>query len=63
MQKLKSLGCHRVEISRNYIGKEIRPAEVMCWVTTQVHPIKAEDSAIGLVKYANESRMKTATMI
>ena len=25
----------------------------MCWAATQVHPIKAEDSAIGLVKYAN----------
>jgi len=47
------LGCHCVEIARNYIGKEIRPVEVMCWAATQVHPIKAEDSAIGLVKYAN----------
>ena len=47
------LGCHCVEISRNYIGKEIRPVEVMCWAATQVHPIQAEDSAIGLVKYAN----------
>jgi predicted dehydrogenase len=47
------LGCHCVEIARNYIGKEIRPLEVMCWAATQVHPIKAEDSAIGLIKYAN----------
>ncbi|HWZ16713.1 MAG TPA: Gfo/Idh/MocA family oxidoreductase [Mucilaginibacter sp.] len=47
------LGCHCVEIARNYIGKEIRPVEVMCWAATQVHPIQAEDSAIGLVKYAN----------
>jgi len=47
------LGCHCVEIARNYIGKEIRPVEVMCWAATQVHPIKAEDSAIGIVKYAN----------
>ena len=47
------LGCHCVEISRNFIGKQIRPVEVMCWSATQVHPIKAEDSAIGLVKYAN----------
>jgi predicted dehydrogenase len=47
------LGCHCVEIVRNYIGKEIRPVEVMCWMATQVHPIKAEDSAIGLIKYAN----------
>ncbi|HWZ04349.1 MAG TPA: Gfo/Idh/MocA family oxidoreductase [Mucilaginibacter sp.] len=47
------LGCHCIEIARNYIGKNIRPVEVMCWAATQVHPIKAEDSAIGLVKYAN----------
>jgi predicted dehydrogenase len=47
------LGCHCVEIARNYIGKEIRPLEVMCWTATQVHPISAEDSAIGLIKYAN----------
>jgi predicted dehydrogenase len=47
------LGCHCVEISRNYIGKNIRPVEVMCWADTRVHPIDAEDNAIGLVKYAN----------
>ncbi len=47
------LGCHCVEISRNFIGKEVRPLEVMCWADTQVHPIEAEDHAIGLVKYAN----------
>ncbi len=47
------LGCHCVEISRNFIGKNIRPAEVMCWADTRVHPIDAEDNAIGLVKYEN----------
>ncbi|MBC7887270.1 MAG: Gfo/Idh/MocA family oxidoreductase [Ferruginibacter sp.] len=47
------LACHCVEISRNFIGKEIKPLEVMCWAATQVHPIEAEDHAIGLVKYAN----------
>ena len=47
------LGCHCVEISRNFIGKNIKPIEVMCWADTQVHPIDAEDHAIGLVKYAN----------
>jgi predicted dehydrogenase len=29
------------------------PVEVMCWAATQVHPIDAEDNAIGMVKYAN----------
>ncbi len=47
------LGCHCVEISRNFIGKNIKPVEVMCWADTQVHEIDAEDNAIGLVKYAN----------
>lgn len=47
------LGCHCVEIGRTYIGKDIRPVEVMCWADTQVKPIDAEDHAIGLVKYAN----------
>ncbi len=47
------LGCHCVEISRNFIGKDIRPIEVMCWADTRMHPIDAEDNAIGLVKYAN----------
>ncbi len=47
------LGCHCVEIARTYIGKDIRPVEVMCWADTQVKPIEAEDHAIGLVKYEN----------
>ncbi len=47
------MGCHCIEIGRNFIGKEVRPLEVMCWGDTQVHPIEAEDSAVGLVKYAN----------
>ncbi len=45
------LGCHCVEISRNFIGKNVRPVEVMCWADTQVKPIDAEDHAIALVKY------------
>jgi predicted dehydrogenase len=47
------LGCHCIEISRNFIGKDLRPMEVMCWADTQVHPIEAEDSAVGLVRYAS----------
>src|SRR5690348_18463151 len=49
------LGCHCVEITRSYIGKDIRPREVMCWADTQVKPIDAEDHAIGLGKYENGS--------
>ncbi|MDA0748401.1 MAG: Gfo/Idh/MocA family oxidoreductase [bacterium] len=47
------MGCHCIEIGRNFIGKEVRPVEVMCWADTQVHPIEAEDSAVGMVRYAN----------
>lgn len=47
------MGCHCIEISRNFIGKDVRPLEVMCWADTQVHPIEAEDSAVGLVRYAS----------
>lgn len=47
------MGCHCIEIGRNYIGKDIRPIEVICWADTLVKPIEAEDNAIGLVKYAS----------
>jgi len=47
------MGCHCIEIGRNFIGKDVRPVEVVVWADTQVHPIQAEDSAVGLVRYAN----------
>ena len=47
------LGCHCIEIGRSFIGKNIRPVEVVCWADTQVKPIDAEDHAIGLVRYQN----------
>lgn len=50
---LLDLGCHCVEITRSYIGKDIKPIEAMCWADTQVKPIDAEDHAIALVKYEN----------
>lgn len=45
------MGCHCIEIGRNFIGKAIRPMEVMCWADTLVKPIEAEDHAVGLVRY------------
>ncbi len=48
---LVDMGCHCIEIGRNFIGKEVRPVEVMCWAETQVKPIEAEDHAIALIKY------------
>jgi predicted dehydrogenase len=45
------MGCHCIEIGRNFIGKDKRALRAFCWGATQVHPIKAEDHAIGLVEY------------
>ena len=47
------MGCHCIEIARNFIGKDIRPVEVVCWGDTQVHPIETEDHAVGMVRYEN----------
>ncbi len=45
------MGCHCIEIGRIFIGKDKRPLRAFCWGATQVHPIEAEDHAIGLVEY------------
>ena len=45
------LGCHCIEIIRNYVGKGNRPVEVACWTDTLVHPIEAEDNAVGLIRF------------
>ena len=47
------MGCHCVEIIRNFVGKGIRPIEAMCWADTLVHPIDAEDHGIGLIRFEN----------
>ncbi|MFO7699035.1 MAG: Gfo/Idh/MocA family oxidoreductase [Acidimicrobiia bacterium] len=45
------LGCHCIEIIRNFVGKGNRPVEVMAWADTLVHPIKGEDNAVVLVRF------------
>jgi predicted dehydrogenase len=45
------LGCHCIEIVRNFVGKGNRPLEAMCWADTLVHPIDCEDNAIALVRF------------
>jgi predicted dehydrogenase len=47
------MGCHCIEIIRNFVGKDIRPVEVICTSDTMVHPIEAEDHGIGLIRFAN----------
>jgi predicted dehydrogenase len=49
---LIDMGCHCIEIGRSFVGKDVRPLEVVCWGDTQVHPIEAEDHVVGLVRYA-----------
>ncbi len=46
-----NMGCHCVEIIRNFVGKQNRPVEVMCWSDTLVHPVTAEDHAIALIRF------------
>ncbi len=45
------LGCHCIEIMRNFVGKGNRPVSVMCTTDTLVHPIDDEDNAIALVRF------------
>lgn len=47
------LGCHCIEIGRAFVGKDVRPVEAMCWADTLVHPIAAEDNAIGMIRYSS----------
>ncbi len=47
------MGCHCIEIIRSFIGKGVKPVEVVCWADTQVHPIEAEDHGIGLIRFEN----------
>ena len=47
------MGCHCIEIIRNFVGKDILPVEVICTSDTMVHPIEAEDHGIGLIRFAN----------
>jgi predicted dehydrogenase len=49
------MGCHCIEIIRNFVGKDVKPIEVMCTADTMVHPIDAEDSGIGLIRFENRS--------
>ena len=45
------LGCHCIEIIRNFVGKGNRPMEVLCHADTLVHPIGDEDNAVALIRF------------
>ncbi|MEX0599468.1 MAG: Gfo/Idh/MocA family oxidoreductase, partial [Rhodothermales bacterium] len=48
---LIDMGCHTIEIVRNFVGKDNRPVEVMCWADTLVHPIEAEDHGVAMIRF------------
>jgi predicted dehydrogenase len=52
---LLDMGCHTLEAARYFIGKGIKPVEVLAWGDTMVHTDKttAEDNAIALVRFEN----------
>ncbi len=45
------LGCHCIEIIRNFVGKGNRPVEVLCHTDTLVHPISDEDNAVAFIRF------------
>ena len=45
------LGCHCIEIIRNFVGKGNRPVDVLCHTDTLVHPIADEDNAVALIRF------------
>jgi predicted dehydrogenase len=49
------MGCHCLEIIRSFVGKGVRPVEVLCVADTLVHPIEAEDSGLGFVRFEDRA--------
>src|ERR687887_1078554 len=45
------LGCHCIEINRDFVGNGNRPVDVLCHTDTLVHPIADEDNAIALIRF------------
>jgi len=48
---LVDMGCHCIEIIRSFVGKGVLPLEVLATADTLVHPIKAEDSSLALIRF------------
>ncbi|MBE3559885.1 MAG: Gfo/Idh/MocA family oxidoreductase [Ktedonobacteraceae bacterium] len=49
------MGCHTIEAARYFIGKNIKPVEVLAWGDLMVHKDKttAEDNAVVLLRFEN----------
>jgi predicted dehydrogenase len=52
---LLDMGCHTIETARYFIGKGVKPVEVLAWGDTLVHTDKTagEDNAIVLLRFEN----------
>lgn len=52
---LMDMGCHTIEAARYFIGKDVRPVEVVAWGDLLVHKDKttAEDNAVVLLRFEN----------
>ncbi len=52
---LLDMGCHTIEAARYFIGKDVRPVEVLAWGDTLVHSgrTSAEDNAVVLLRFEN----------
>ena len=50
---LLDMGCHTIEAARYFIGKDVKPVEVLAWGDTLVHKDKTvgEDNAIVLLRF------------
>jgi predicted dehydrogenase len=50
---LLDMGCHTIEAARYFIGKDVKPVEVLAWGDTLVHRDKTvgEDNAIVLLRF------------
>ncbi len=52
---LLDMGCHTIEAARYFIGKEVKPVEVLAWGATLMHGERtaAEDNAVVLLRFEN----------
>ena len=52
---LIDMGCHTIEAARYFIGKGVKPVEVLAWGDTLVHTDKTagEDNAVVLLRFEN----------
>jgi predicted dehydrogenase len=50
---LVDMGCHCIEAARYFVGKDVKPIEVLAWGDTLYHKTSAEDNAVLLIRFEN----------